>query len=362
MAKLLNTTFLVTQSSPATPSVGFGTLYASGSSLYYKNSNGVNYNLILVGSGSVSVFVSSGTWSKPSNIKYIKVVCVGAGGGGGSGRRSTAGTAACGGGGGAGGDIAVAYFSSSSLTTTAYTVNVGSGGPGAAGRTGATGNDGIAGTSGTNSSFVSGSTNLVVATGGTPGNGGRPAVGSGRDTSNTIVNIVGGTNNALTTATVPNPNPPFYTVGQNGSQSGLNVPTNASEGFNGPRSLAGGGGGGGVTTTGVSGSGGSGSAVYNFNNLIQSGSPGSPSGTINGDNGVPIFDIAQLLYYSGSILTTGVRVGTGGHGGAGGATSGNGGSGSLGAGGGGGGGGLTTGVTGAGGPGGNGFVLIFEYY
>ena len=46
MAKLLNTTFLVTQSAPATPSSDFGTLYASGSSLFFKNNNGINYNRI----------------------------------------------------------------------------------------------------------------------------------------------------------------------------------------------------------------------------------------------------------------------------------------------------------------------------
>ena len=79
MAKLLNTTFLVTQSAPATPSSGFGTLYASGSSLYFKNSSGTNYNLILAGSSSVSVFTGNGTWTKSNSIKYIKVVCAGGG-------------------------------------------------------------------------------------------------------------------------------------------------------------------------------------------------------------------------------------------------------------------------------------------
>jgi hypothetical protein len=360
MAKLLNTTFLVTQSAPATPSSGFGTLYASGSSLYYKNSNGINYNLILVGSGSVSVFTGGGIWTKPPNIKYIKVVCVGAGGGGGSGRRTTAGSATCGGGGGGGGSISVAYFNSPSLTTSSYTVNIGSGGPGGPGRTAV--NEGVAGVAGTNSSFVSGSTSLVVAVGGTPGNGGRASLGLGIDPNGSASLVNGGINNAPTTATVPNPNPPFYIVGQNGSQSGLNTPTNAGNCFNGNRTLAGGGGGGGITAAGVSGSGGSGSAIYNYNNLIQSGSPGIVGGIINGANGASVLDVSQLLYYSGSVLATGVRVGTGGHGGAGGATSGTGGNGSLGAGGGGGGGNLTTGTAGAGGPGGNGFVLIFEYY
>jgi hypothetical protein len=45
MAKLLNTTFLVTQSAPATPSSGFGTLFASSSKLYFKNTSGTTYDL-----------------------------------------------------------------------------------------------------------------------------------------------------------------------------------------------------------------------------------------------------------------------------------------------------------------------------
>jgi hypothetical protein len=361
MAKLLNTTFLVTQSSPTTPSSGFGTLYASGSSIFFKNSSGVNYNLTLAGSSSVSVFTNSGTWNKPSNIKYIKVICVSGGGGGGSGRRGIAGSATCGGGGGGGGSIAIAYFSSSSLLSTSYTINVGSGGPGAAGRT--VSNDGAAGVAGTNSSFVSSSTSLVVAVGGVPGNGGRTTLGQGVSPAGAGVLVNAGVNFFPTTATVPNPQPPFYNVGQNGSVSGQNSPTNAANGFISTRTLAGGGGGGGTNSSGVSGSGGSGSAIFVYNNLISSGSPGNPAGIINGDNGGPIIDVAQLLLYSGSTITTGLSIGSGGHGGAGGATSGYGGTGSLGAGGGGGGGNYSTGPAGGkGGDGGNGFVLIFEYY
>ena len=365
MAKLLNTTFLVTQSAPAAPSSGFGTLYASGSSLYYKNSNGINYNLTLVGSGSVSVFTGGGTWTKPPNIKYIKVVCVGAGGGGGSGRRTIAGAVTCGGGGGGGGSISVAYFDSSSLLSTSYTINVGSGGPGAPGRTVTA--DGTAGVNGANSSFVSGSTSLVVAAGGAAGNGGRSNTNQGINPSGVGIVYSAGVNSSPSPVTIPNPFPPYYRVGQNGGNGSQNTPFTILEAFgfnstNGQRSLAGGGGGGGITAAGVSGSGGSGSAIYNYNNLIQSGSPGIVNGIINGDNGAPVFDVSQLLYYSGSVLATGVKVGTGGHGGAGGATSGTGGSGSLGAGGGGGGGNLSTGTAGRGGPGGDGFVLIFEYY
>jgi hypothetical protein len=365
MAKLLNTTFLVTQSAPATPSSGYGTLYASGSVVFFKNDNGVNYNLTLAGSSSISVFTNSGTWQKPPNVKYIKVVCVGGGGGGGAGRRSLVSSpTTSGGGGGGGGSLCVAFFDSSSLTTSSYTINVGSGGPGALGRT--TVADGTAGVNGANSSFVSGSTSLVVAAGGAAGNGGRTSTNQGITPSVVAVLFSAGVNSTPSPATIPNPFPPHYIIGQNGGNGSQNTPFTIIPSFgwnntNGLRSLAGGGGGGGVLT-GASGSGGSGSAIYNYTTLIQSGSPGTTTGTINGENGAPIFDAIQLLQYSGSNLITGISIGTGGHGGAGGATSGTGGSGSLGAGGGGGGGNLSTGTAGRGGPGGDGFVLIFEYY
>jgi hypothetical protein len=355
MAKLLNTTFLVTQSAPATPSSDFGTLYASGSSLFFKNSNGVNYNLILVGSGSVSVFTGNGTWTKSNNVKYIKVICAGGGGGGGGGRLAAASSLRFGGGGGAGGNINVAYFSSSSLTPGDYNITIGGGGGGGSGRT-TTANFGLGGSTGFSSSFASGSTILLRGIGGIGGGGGDGGGG------------VGGINITQSTAIVPNPYPPFYYSGVNGGNGFTTTLVTASDALSGNRFLAGGGGGGGINTSNISGSGGSGSAIYNYATLIPSGSPGRV-GSLNGENGAPVLDVAQLLFYSGSLLSTNVRVGTGGHGGAGGTNSpatsaGNGGNGSLGAGGGGGGGGTAAaGISsGNGSNGGNGFVLIFEYY
>jgi hypothetical protein len=362
MAKLLTTASFVTQSAPDTPSPGYGTLYASGSSIFFKNSLGANYDLSIVGSSSFTFFTSSGTWTynTGSNIQYIKVVCAGGGGGGGSGRVSTPNTGnRNGGAGGAGGNINITYFSSQSLTTGSYTVTVGGGGPGGP-RVTATNSNGSAGQTGANSSFASGSTILVRGVGGPGGAGG---------TATNVANAnLGGTNTAPTTATVPNPYPPFYFSGVDGGDTGGGVVQPAEGNALGTRWLAGGGGGGAINSSNVLISGGSGSSIWNGTVLVPSGSPGV-SGS-NGSNGAPVVDVLNLFYYSGSNLTSNVMIGTGGHGGGGGvhapvsSSGGNGGSGSRAAGGGGGGGcnGATGLSSGAGGLGGDGFVIIFEYF
>jgi hypothetical protein len=363
MAKLLNTTFLVTQSAPATPSSGFGTLFASSSKLFFKNSSGTIYDLTTGGSGggyiNILTYTGSGTYTynTGSGVQYIKVVCAGGGGGGGSGRINPIGTRA-GGGGGAGGNINIAYFSSQSLIGNTYTVRIGAGGNGAARTSAGSLTNGSSGGAGISSSFSTGSTVLLWGGGGTAGAGGG------------LTNA--GANTAPTTSSTPNPYPPFYYSGVNGAVSSTTaVPTPAGNALSGTRTLAGGGAGGALVGTTYSG--GSGSAIYNYNILVTSGSPSLSSSGLPGDNGAPVIDVAHLLFYSGSNITTGVKIGTGGHGGGGGGftfvgpSGGNGGSGSLGAGGGGGGAAVTSSVgypiqNGGGGRGGDGFVLIFEYY
>jgi hypothetical protein len=365
MAKLLNTTFLVTQSSPTTPSSGFGTLFASSSKLFFKNSSGTTYDLTTGGSGggyiNILTYTGSGTYTynTGSGVQYIKVVCAGAGGGGGSGRINPIGTRG-GGGGGAGGNINIAYFSSQSLIGNTYTVRIGGGGPGATRVASNILTNGSPGFTGISSSFSTGSTILLWG-------GGGPGGGAG------IGAAAGGTNTAPSTANTPNPYPPFYYSGVNGATGNTGaIPTPAGNALSGTRTLAGGGAGG--SLTGTTYSGGSGSAIYDYNILVQSGSPSLSSSGLPGDNGAPVIDIASLLFYSGSNITTGVRIGTGGHGGGGGGftavgpSGGSGGSGSLGAGGGGGGAAVTSSISfpniqnGGGGRGGDGFVLIFEYY
>lgn len=361
MAKLLNTTFLVTQSAPATPSSGFGTLFASGSSVYYKNSNGNTYDLTINGSSSYSIYTTSGTYNYTvlSNIKYIKVVCISGGGGGGTGARNVVSSYRNGGAGGAGGNINTVYYTSESLSPGDYTITVGAGGAGGL-QNSSTGTGG-AGSQGNPSSFSSASINLVRALGGVGGSGGG---------SNAVAGVhVGGTNLYPTTGSTGtfNPYPLYYFAGCDGGSTGGGVVSGVrGTALGGARWLAAGGAGGGINNTNITSSAGSGSAIYSYNTLIQSGSPGFPEG-VDGNNGAPVIDISCLLFASGSGITTGVKIGTGGHGGAvgnGASSSGKGGSGSLGAGGGGGGGCLSTAGLSAlpGGKGGDGCVLIFEYY
>lgn len=361
MAKLLNTTSLVTQSSPSTPSVGYGTLYSSGSGLYFKNSTGVDYNLLIVGSSSIRIYTGSATWTKPTNIQYVKVICGGAGGGAGGGRVGPDGGTRAGGEGGSGGDIAIAYFSSASLTGTTYTINIPGGGAGGTRATGNVATNGGSGTAPGTSSFSTGSNILIAALGGPRGRGG---------------GVTGGTSPAHTvptTASTPNPYPPFYLSGVDGAQdTGLGY-GDATNALNGTRWLSGGGSGGRLFAGNLPSRGGSGSAIYRYATLTPSGSPGPGGGTGGaGSNGAPVIDVLSLLYISGSTVTSSVFIGTGGHGGGSGnspapftTNGGDGGSGSLGAGGGGGGAagaGLNTIFSGRGGPGGGGFVIILEYY
>lgn len=361
MAKLLNTTFLITQSAPTTPSSGFGTLYASSSKIYYKNSNGNTYDLTINGSSSYSIYTTSGTYdyNVASNIKYIKVVCVSGGGGGGTGARNVVNVFRNGGAGGAGGNINIVYYTSESLTPGTYTVTVGAGGAGGLAN-GGTGTGG-AGTVGNPSSFATGSINLLRAPGGPGGGGGGANANAGVH--------VGGTNLYPTTGSTGtfNPYPLYYFAGCDGGSTGGGV-TSAVRGtaLGGARWLAAGGAGGGLTNTNVASVGGSGSSIYAYATLTPSGSPGGTEGT-NGDNGGPVIDISCLLFASGSGIITGVKIGTGGHGGApgnGNASGGRGGTGSLGAGGGGGGACSASGafIAQPGGRGGDGCVLIFEYY
>ena len=79
---------------------------------------------------SIQVFTSSGTWTKPSGCKTIKVTVVGGGGGGGGARGLDGTSNAAGGGGGAGGS-AIEYIDVTAVSS--VSVTVGSGGAGGLG-------------------------------------------------------------------------------------------------------------------------------------------------------------------------------------------------------------------------------------
>lgn len=78
-------------------------------------------------------FTVNGTWTKPADIQYVEVVCIGAGGGGGGGSKEAAGSGGnSGGGGGGGGAVTKMLFRASDLGAT-ETITVGVGGTSGAG-------------------------------------------------------------------------------------------------------------------------------------------------------------------------------------------------------------------------------------
>jgi hypothetical protein len=179
MSQILKNLQLVTQSYSGTPNVGTGALFASGNAIYFENSAGIIYPLGATADGGyIRVLEYTGsnpgggtidyTWHKPGNLKYLQVVCVGAGGGGGSGfvKNVTAGIAREGGGvGGGGGAISYGFFDASMLTQPSYTISVGGGGAGGLGSTVPIGG-GVSGQNGSAGQYTTFGGTLVSASGG----------------------------------------------------------------------------------------------------------------------------------------------------------------------------------------------------
>jgi hypothetical protein len=370
MPKFLNTIYQVTQSAPATPSTG-GLLYTSGSSIFFKNTTGTEYDLTeSKGYIQITEYTSSGTWTKPTNAKFIKIVAVAGGGSGGGGGRNPVGSAVAGGGGGQGGDISIIFYDATSIPAGIYTASIATAANGGAGRATSNGS-GTNGATGGTTSLVSGSITLITSVGGTGGTGGSQVggftPGGLRNTTSGLLNFgpfrligMGGGRCASSQGAVPsfisnagNPNSDYHARGSN---------------F---RGTGGGGGGSGLTTT-TALNGASGSGVYNiFGTLIQSGSPGI-AGSVpanSGSNGASNLVSAACLFASSgsSILTSSYGFGGGGHGaGAGDAAGtvvgGRGGDGGYFGAGGGGGGGAVGQNGGRGGDGAGGYLAILEYY
>ena len=125
--------------------------------LSYSN---LKSSLSAVDNVNVNVFTATGTWTKPTGLKYVIVEVIGGGGGGGGVEGDTGDTANSGGGGGGG--YSLKKILASSLGST-ETVTVGAGGAGGTGFSG--------GTAGGTSSFGS----HCSATGGGQGTGNGPS-------------------------------------------------------------------------------------------------------------------------------------------------------------------------------------------
>ena len=123
---------------------------------------------------SVQSFTTSGTWTRPTGCKYIKVTCIG-GGGAGGGSAATSSNVSCGGSGGGGG-ASIEYIDVTSLASATVTVGAGgSGSSGSAGGSGGTSSFGtgplLQATGGSGGSVLAAGTSINLAAGGAGGSG-----------------------------------------------------------------------------------------------------------------------------------------------------------------------------------------------
>ncbi len=400
--KLYGTSSIAFTTSSAPPAVaGYGGLFVSASSIYMIDQDSEIYDLTdSKGYMRIVEYTSSGFYSRPGNIAYIQVVCVGGGGGGGAGARNVTDANRGGGAGGSGGAVVQRWFNSSSLPSGIYTVTVGQGGNG--GVTGSTAGTSAAGGNGGGglpSSFTSGSVVFVRANGGVFGAGSSTA-GTTTFTTDQYNAIV---NTSASTAILAFPQ--HVLVGVRGGQAGVvqgtyktpnsnaNIATGPPifafagglygstvaplQGFPGQTAttynggfygIGGGGAGGHISSTNVSVNGGTGSAAYIWGSYTPTGSAGGEG--IDGDNGAPrLVNGNFFIAFSSSFApTASIGPGSPGHGGGPGDLAGtvNGGRGGIGgnygAGGGGGGGATDPAQAGNGGAGATGSVIIFEWY
>lgn len=301
----------------------------------------------------ITVFSSSGTWTRDARTVFADVILWGAGGGGGSGARTAAGTASSGGGGGGAGFLQRARYTAAQIGAS-QTMTIAAGGAGGAPQT-ADNSAGSSGGNGGNSQFGS----LLQARGGGGGAGGGLGIGSGGGSSaGMITPAAAGSGATGGAAPVGGAAGGSAAVGADntasGGGSGGGGGANGGAGWRSGYALhgsSGGGAGGGISAGGTAAAGGLGYFSLRSGGAAAAspgGSPGQNGGA--GDN---------------KSLTTG-PIDDGGTGGGGGGahaiTPGAGGTGGVGAGGGGGGASQNGAASGAGGAGGPGQAVVIEYF
>ena len=290
-------------------------------------------------SENIQVFTPNGgtawqIWSKPRNVSFVHILCIGPGGGGAGGQAGSA-TARTGGGGGGSGSIANGIFPSSVIPDILY-VSVGAGGVG-----GASGTNGGAGTA----SYVSIQPNTTVGNlviFGSAGGFGQAAGAGG------TAGAVFGPNSAYVGyfAVINS------LVGINGGAGGANTGANGSNVIITYPLTVGAGGGGAALSNTAYGNGGSIAGV----GIIPTINGGITGGTLDGNNGYN----GQIPSFNSSVRLPMLFTGGAGGGANGTATGGRGGNGGIGCGGGGGGAGFTA-SGGRGGNGGDGLIIITTF-
>jgi hypothetical protein len=219
----------------------------------------------------VQLFVTSGTWTKPSGCRTVQIVCIGAGGGGGSGHAHSSGNRGGGGGGGGGGITELTYRAVA--LPGSLTVTVGTGGTGGAGV--AATNNGNPGTVGGTSSVSASGITYASAAGGNFGAGGTNAGGAAGAAQTTGValwlgNAGGaGNNNAIGATAANSEGAPgggggggmasggtTYAGGSGGTRVGIGTGGDGTGGAGSNVGFYGSGGGGSTSSSGTSAAGG----------------------------------------------------------------------------------------------------------
>jgi hypothetical protein len=292
-------------------------------------------------------YTAGDTWTKPTGLAMVEVVCVGAGGGGGSGARRASGVASRGGGGGGGGTVSYAQILAASLAST-VTVTIGAGGNGGAAVT-ADNTGGSAGSNGGSTSFGS----HCVAPGGV-GAGtdgavfGAISLSASYEPDFAFGACVGG---------VGRPSPSAGTIPATGvlqelSEAGSNFSSNPGAGA-----------GGGVTTANVASGSALGGGIYNYSGSLNTRAAAAAVGG-NGNNGTNNWGNRMCQTQRIRNASPSYAIGASGSAGGGNTTGagGNGGNGGNYGGAGAGGGGTRNGFnSGAGGNGAGGLCFVLEY-